>query len=61
MRMSLGETKGNRLSACEVKAVRHQNDSLPDDDTAPDEAQQSQGIVELAGTASRMIYFLWSL
>lgn len=59
--MSLGETERNRLSACEVKAVRHQNDSLPDDDTAPDEAQQSQGIVELAGTFFWVLYLLWSL
>lgn len=46
--MSLGETERNRLSTYEVKAIRHQNDSLPGGDPTPDEAQQNQGIVELA-------------
>lgn len=46
--MSLRETERNRLSTYEVKAVRHQNDSLPGGDPTPDEAQQNQGIVELA-------------
>lgn len=40
-------TERNRLSTYEVKAVSHQNDSVPGGDTTPDEAQQNQGIVEL--------------
>lgn len=44
--MSLGQTERNRLSTYEAKAVSNQNDSLPDGDTTPDEAQQKQGIVE---------------
>lgn len=36
----------------------HQNDSLPDGDTTPDEAQQNQGIVELSEPGfGQMIYF----
>lgn len=44
--MSPGQTERIRLSTYEVKAVSHQNDSLPGGDTTPDEAQQKQGIVE---------------
>lgn len=33
----------NRLSTYEVKAVSHQNDSVPGGDASPDEAQQDQG------------------
>lgn len=36
-----------------MKAVSHQNDSLPDGDTSPDEAQQKQGIAE--GTEARVL------
>lgn len=33
----------DRLSTYEVKAASCENDSLPDSDTTPDEAQQNQG------------------
>lgn len=46
MYMSPGQTERNRLSTYELKAVSCQNDSLPDSDTTPDEAQQKQGIVD---------------
>lgn len=42
----------NRLSTYEVKAVSHQNDSVPGGDASPDEAQQDQGIVERVGRVS---------
>lgn len=46
--MSLRQRERKRLSIYELKAVSHHNDSVPDCDTTPDEAQQKQGIVELA-------------
>lgn len=42
--MSWRVAEGNRLSTYERKAFAYQNDSLPDSDTTPDEAQQNQGI-----------------
>lgn len=42
--MSRRGAERNRLSTYEVKAATYQNDSLPDSDTTPDEAQQNQGI-----------------
>lgn len=42
--MSRRGAERNRLWTYEVKVVTYQNDSLPDSDTTPDEAQQNQGI-----------------
>lgn len=44
--MSRRGAERNRLSTYEGKAVSCQNDSLPDSDTTPDEAQENKGINE---------------
>lgn len=44
--MSWRGAERNRLSTYERKAVSYQNDSLPDSDITPDEAQQ-KGIDKL--------------
>lgn len=41
-----------------MKAVTYQNDSLPDSDTTPDEAQQNQGIESADQVLAKNIY-LW--
>lgn len=57
--MSQRGAERSRLSTYEVKAVTYQNDSLPDSDTPPDEAQQNQGIDKSPDQVFAKNIYLW--